>query len=185
MKENNSQSRLQVLYHKEIAPNLLKTLSCGSIMAVPRLLKIHLNMGVGEALAKKDILDHAMNDMRLIAGQQPIITRARKSVAGFKIREGWPIGCTVTLRGRNMYQFFDRLINVAIPRIRDFRGINVKSFDKFGNLSMGISEQIIFPEINYDKIDEIRGMDITIVSSGKNVEHTRALLAAFKFPFRN
>jgi large subunit ribosomal protein L5 len=154
-------------------------------MAVPRIEKLTLNMGVGEAVGDKKILEHAMDDMAKISGQKPMLTRARKSVAGFKIREGWPIGCKVTLRRRQMYEFLDRLINIAIPRIRDFRGLNPKSFDGRGNYNMGIREQIIFPEIDYDQIDAIRGMNITITTTAKTDDEGRALLKAFSFPFRS
>lgn len=153
-------------------------------MEVPRITKITINMGVGEALTDKKVLENAVADMEKIAGQKPVITKARKSVAGFKVREGWPIGCKVTLRADRMYDFLDRLITISIPRIRDFRGLNPKSFDGQGNYSMGIKEQIIFPEIEYDRIDKLRGMDITITTSANNAEESRALLAAFKFPFR-
>jgi large subunit ribosomal protein L5 len=154
-------------------------------MQVPRIDKIVVNMGVGEAVADKKILDHAVSDMTKIVGQKPLVTKARKSVATFKIREGYPIGCKVTLRGARMYEFLDRLVNVAMPRIRDFRGISGKSFDGRGNYNMGVKEQIIFPEIEYDKIDAIRGMNITISTTAKSDAEARALLAAFKFPFRN
>jgi len=163
---------------------LTEQFSYKSSMEVPCIEKISLNMGVGEALADKKILQFAVNDMTAIAGQKPIITYARKSVAGFKVREGWPIGCKVTMRSEQMYEFLDRLISIAIPRIRDFRGLNPKSFDGRGNYSMGITEQIMFPEIDYDKIDTIRGMDINITTSAKNDEEGRALLEAFSFPFR-
>jgi large subunit ribosomal protein L5 len=153
-------------------------------MQVPRLEKITLNMGVGEAVADKKVMEHAVGDLRAIAGQQPIVTMARKSVAGFKIREGWPVGCKVTLRRERMYEFLDRLISVAIPRIRDFRGLSAKAFDGRGNYSMGVREQIIFPEIDYDKIDTLRGLDITITTSARTDEEGRALLEAFNFPFR-
>ena len=153
-------------------------------MQVPRVQKITLNMGVGEAVADKKILDNAVKDMQQIAGQKPVKTLARKSVAGFKIRDGYPIGCKVTLRKNRMYEFLDRLVSIAIPRIRDFRGLNAKSFDKQGNYSMGVSEQIIFPEINYDEIDAIRGMDITISTTARNPEEGKALLEAFNFPFK-
>jgi large subunit ribosomal protein L5 len=156
-----------------------------SVMQVPRITKITLNMGVGEAIGDKKVLENAVGDMEKIAGQKPVITRARKSIAGFKIREGWPIGCKVTLRRERMYEFLDRLINVAIPRIRDFRGLNSRSFDGRGNYSMGVSEQIIFPEIDYDKVDALRGMDITITTTARTNEEGRALLEAFKFPFKN
>jgi large subunit ribosomal protein L5 len=153
-------------------------------MQVPRIQKITLNMGVGEAIADKKVLDHAVGDLRAISGQQPIITKARLSVAAFKIREGWPIGCKVTLRRERMYEFLDRLINVAIPRIRDFRGLSARSFDGRGNYSLGVKEQIMFPEIDYDKIDALRGLDITITTSARTDEEGRALLEAFNFPFR-
>jgi large subunit ribosomal protein L5 len=153
-------------------------------MEVPRITKITLNMGVGEALTDKKVLENAMADMEKIAGQKPVVTKAKKSVAGFKVREGWPIGCKVTLRADRMYDFLDRLITISIPRIRDFRGLNPKSFDGQGNYSMGIKEQIIFPEIEYDRIDKLRGMDVTITTTAKNAEESRALLTAFKFPFR-
>ena len=154
-------------------------------MEVPRITKITLNMGVGEAIGDRKVMEHAVGDMEKIAGQKAIVCKARKSVAGFKVREGWPIGCKVTLRRERMYEFLDRLINVAIPRIRDFRGVNAKAFDGRGNYSMGVREQIIFPEIDYDKIDSLRGMDICITTTAKTDEEGRALLAAFNFPFRN
>jgi large subunit ribosomal protein L5 len=154
-------------------------------MQVPRIEKITINMGVGEAIADKKVLDHAVSDLRALSGQQPIITHARISVAAFKVREGWPVGCKVTLRRERMYEFLDRLINVAIPRIRDFRGMSGKAFDGRGNYSLGLKEQIVFPEIDYDKIDALRGMDITITTSAKTDAEARALLEAFKFPFRN
>jgi large subunit ribosomal protein L5 len=153
-------------------------------MEVPRITKITLNMGVGEALTDKKVLEHAVADMEKISGQKVVITKAKKSIAGFKLREDWPVGCKVTLRSERMYDFFDRLVTIAIPRIRDFRGMNPKSFDGQGNYSMGVKEQIIFPEIEYDKIDKLRGMDITINTTAKTAEESRALLAAFKFPFR-
>ena len=178
-------SRLQTEYAEKIVGQLMERFQYGSVLQVPRIEKISLNMGVGEAIADKKIMDHAVSDLRSIAGQQPIVTNARKSVAGFKIREGWPIGCKVTLRRERMYEFLDRLINVAIPRIRDFRGLNPKAFDGRGNYSMGVREQIIFPEIDYDKIDALRGLDITITTSAQTDEEGRALLEAFKFPFRS
>ena len=153
-------------------------------MEVPRVVKVTLNMGVGEALTDKKVLENAVSDMEKIAGQKVVVTKARKSIAGFKVREGWPIGCKVTLRGERMYDFLDRLVTISIPRIRDFRGLNPKSFDRQGNYSMGVKEQIIFPEIEYDKIDALRGMDITITTTAKTVDEGRALLTAFKFPFR-
>ncbi|MDH5691766.1 MAG: 50S ribosomal protein L5 [Gammaproteobacteria bacterium] len=178
-------TRLQEHYRNNVVKALTEQFGYKTPMAVPRIEKITLNMGVGEAVSDKKVLDHAMSDLKLISGQQPIVTKARKSIAGFKIREGWPIGCKVTLRRAHMYEFLDRLINVAVPRIRDFRGLNGKSFDGRGNYSMGVKEQIIFPEIDYDKIDALRGMDITITTSAKTNEEGRALLAAFNFPFRN
>ena len=177
-------ARLQTLYKETIVPELLSKFSYASVMQVPRVEKITLNMGVGEAIADKKILQNAVEDMQKIAGQKPIITYARKSIAGFKIREGMAIGCKVTLRREMMYEFLDRLITIAIPRIRDFRGLNPKSFDGRGNYSMGVKEQIIFPEIDYDKIDALRGMDITITTSARSDEEARALLEQFKFPFR-
>jgi len=177
-------ARLQDKYRQEIVPQLFKELGFKSIMQVPRIEKITLNMGVGEALADKKVLDHAVNDMVAISGQKPIVTYARKSVAGFKVREGWPIGCKVTLRGVRMYEFLDRLVTVAIPRIRDFRGLSAKSFDGRGNYSMGVREQIIFAEIDYDRIDALRGMDITVTTTARTNEEGQALLGAFKFPFR-
>jgi large subunit ribosomal protein L5 len=178
-------SRLQTIYRERIVPELKEKLGYGSIMQVPRIEKITLNMGVGEALADKKVLDNAVGDMRAIAGQQPIVTKARLSVAAFKVREGWPIGCKVTLRRERMYEFLDRLISIAIPRIRDFRGLSGKAFDGRGNYSMGVKEQIMFPEIDYDKIDALRGLDITITTSARTDEEGRALLEAFNFPFRN
>jgi large subunit ribosomal protein L5 len=156
-----------------------------SIMEVPKITKITLNMGVGEAIGDKKVLEHAVGDMEKIAGQKAVITHARKSIAGFKVREGWPIGCKVTLRRERMYEFLDRLINISIPRIRDFRGLSNKSFDGRGNYSMGVKEQIMFPEIDYDKIDALRGLDITITTTARTDEEGRALLEAFKFPFKN
>ena len=177
-------SRLQADYQDRIVGELKEKLGYTSVMQVPRIEKITLNMGVGEAIADKKVMDNAVKDLRQIAGQQPIVTHARKSVAAFKIREGWPIGCKVTLRRERMYEFLDRLINVAIPRIRDFRGMSPKAFDGRGNYSMGVREQIIFPEIDYDKIDVLRGLDITITTSARTNDEGRALLEAFKFPFR-
>ena len=176
---------LQDTFNNEIAPKLMNDLVIKNIMAVPRLKKVVINMGVGEAAIDKKYLESAKSDLTAIAGQQAIITYARKSVASFKIREGWPIGCKATLRGKRMYDFIERLINVAIPRERDFRGLNPKSFDEQGNYSMGIKEQIIFPEINYDNIDKIRGMDICINISANNKLDAKALLQALNFPFRN
>ncbi len=178
-------SRLQETYKKEIVPALQKKLGVKSVMEVPAITKITINMGVGEAMSDKKLIDHAVNDMIKIAGQKPVVTLARKSVAAFKVREGWPIGCKVTLRRERMYEFFDRLVSIAIPRIRDFRGLPAKSFDGRGNYTMGVKEQIIFPEIDYDKIDRIRGMDIVITTSAKTDDEGRALLQAFNFPIRS
>ncbi len=178
-------ARLQKHYRENVVRQLQQRFSYASVMQVPKITKITLNMGVGEAVGDKKILEHAVKDMRAIAGQQPVVTHARKSVATFKIREGWPIGCKVTLRRERMYEFLDRLINVAIPRIRDFRGLNPRAFDRRGNYSMGVKEQIIFPEIDYDKVDALRGMDITITTTARTDEEGRALLEAFRFPFRN
>ncbi len=176
--------RLKELYKEKIVPQLHKDLGCTNIMEVPRITKITLNMGVGEAIANKKVIQHAVADMSAIAGQKPVVTYARKSVAGFKVREGWPIGVKVTLRNNQMYEFLDRLVSVAIPRIRDFRGLSARAFDGRGNYSLGVKEQIIFPEIDYDKIDTLRGMDITITTSAANDKAGRALLGAFNFPFR-
>ena len=172
-------------FRSVLAPKLQSELGLANLMAVPRVAKITLNMGVGEAVGDKKVLEHAMSDMELISGQKPVVTKSRKSIAGFKIRDGWPIGCKVTLRDERMYEFLNRLINVAIPRIRDFRGISPKQFDGRGNFAMGITEQIIFPEIDYDRIDRLRGMDITISTTAASDDHGRALLAAFNFPFRS
>ena len=177
-------AKLHGYYNENVVKELMSQFGYTSIMQVPRIEKITLNMGVGEALADKKILDNAAADMAAISGQKPLITIARKSVAGFKIREGYPIGCKVTLRGERMWEFLERLISISIPRIRDFRGLNAKSFDGRGNYSMGVKEQIIFPEIDYDKVDRVRGMDITITTSAKSDEEGHALLAAFNFPFR-
>ena len=177
-------SRLQQIYKEQIIPELIREFGYTSVMQVPRIKKITLNMGVGEAITDKKILQNAADDMQKISGQKPVITFARKSIAGFKIREGMPIGCKVTLRREKMYEFLDRLISIAIPRIRDFRGLNPKSFDGRGSYSMGIKEQIIFPEVDYDKIDVLRGMDITITTSAKSDEEAKGLLVQFKFPFR-
>lgn len=177
-------AKLHDFYKETVVPELMKQFSYTSVMQVPRIEKITLNMGVGEALADKKILDNAVADLEAITGQKVIRTNARKSVAGFKIREGFPIGCKVTLRGEHMWDFLQRLISIAIPRIRDFRGLNPKSFDGRGNYSMGVREQIIFPEIDYDKVDRVRGLDITITTSAKSDEEARALLSAFNFPFK-
>ena len=178
-------SSLKEIYNNEIAPKLMKELNLTNVMQVPRLTKITLNMGVGEAIGDKKTLESAVSDMTLISGQKPVITKARKSIAGFKVREGWPIGVKVTLRASRMYDFLERLIGIAIPRIRDFRGISAKQFDGRGNFSMGVSEQIIFPEIDYDKIDKIRGLDVTIVTSSKNKQGTLELLKEFNFPLND
>ncbi|NMG76160.1 50S ribosomal protein L5 [Aromatoleum diolicum] len=178
-------ARLQQYYKETIAPELLKQFGYQSVMEVPRISKITLNMGVGEAVGDKKILEHAVGDMQKIAGQKPVVTKARKSIAGFKIRDGYPIGCMVTLRGAKMFEFLDRLVTIAMPRIRDFRGIGGKGFDGRGNYNLGVKEQIIFPEIEYDKIDALRGMNISITTTAKNDQEARALLAAFKFPFKN
>lgn len=177
-------ARLKQLYRDEIVKNLMNEFHFKSVMQVPRIKKITLNMGVGEAIADKKVLDHALSDLTKIAGQKPVMTHARKSISNFKLREGWPLGCKVTLRGDRMYEFLDRLITIAIPRIRDFRGFSARAFDGRGNYSMGLKEQIVFPEIEYDKIDAIRGMDITITTSAKNDAEAKALLTAFQFPFR-
>lgn len=178
-------ARLQQTYQEKVVPELMSRFAYRNVMEVPRIAKISLNMGLGEAVADKKIIDHAVRDMTQIAGQKPVVTKARKSIAGFKIRDGWPIGCKVTLRRERMYEFLDRLISVALPRVRDFRGVNGRGFDGRGNFSMGISEQIIFPEIDYDKIDALRGMDITITTTAMTNEEGRALLEGFGFPFRN
>ncbi|MCB2262925.1 MAG: 50S ribosomal protein L5 [Candidatus Thiosymbion ectosymbiont of Robbea hypermnestra] len=177
-------SRLQTTYREDVVGRLMEKFGYRTVMQVPRIEKISLNMGVGEAIADKKVMENAVADLRLIAGQKPIVTKARKSVAAFKIREGWAVGCKVTLRRERMYEFLDRLINIAIPRIRDFRGLSAKAFDGRGNYSMGMKEQIVFPEIDYDKIDALRGLDITITTSAPTDEEGRALLEAFKFPFR-
>ena len=178
-------ARLQQFYKDTVVAELVKQFGYKSVMEVPRITKITLNMGVGEAVGDKKILEHAIGDMTKIAGQKPVATLARKSIAGFKIRDGYPIGCMVTLRGPRMFEFFDRLITIALPRVRDFRGIASKGFDGRGNYNLGVKEQIIFPEIEYDKIDALRGMNISITTTAKTDEEARALLAAFKFPFKN
>jgi len=177
-------ARLHKFYREKVVPDLMQKFGYKSVMQVPRLRKITLNMGVGEALGDKKILDNAVGDMTRIAGQKPVVTKARKSIAAFKVRAGFPIGCMVTLRGARMYEFLDRLVNIAIPRIRDFRGVSSRAFDGRGNYSLGVKEQIIFPEIEYDKIDAIRGLDISINTTAKTDDEARALLAAFRFPFR-
>lgn len=177
-------ARLQKLYKEELAPALLKELGLANVMEVPRLEKITINMGVGEAVNDKKIMDNAVRDLGLIAGQKPLITKSKKSIAGFKIRDGWPIGCKVTLRREQMYEFLDRLINISLPRTRDFRGLSAKSFDGRGNYTFGVKEHIIFPEIDFEKTDAMRGMDITFTTSAKTDEQAKALLAAFGFPFK-
>jgi large subunit ribosomal protein L5 len=178
-------ARLKEIYRKEVIPALTKQFGYKSSMQVPRISKIVLNMGVGEAIADKKILDSAVGDMTKLAGQKPVITKAKKSIAIWKIRTGYPLGCMVTLRQDRMYEFLDRLVSIALPRVRDFRGVSARSFDGRGNFSMGVKEQIIFPEIEYDKIDTLRGMNITIATTAKTDAEARALLAAFKFPFKN
>ena len=177
-------AKLHDYYRDQVVNELKNKFGYKSVMQVPRIEKITLNMGVGEALTDKKLLDNAVADLAAISGQKPLVTKARKSVAGFKIRQGYPIGCKVTLRGEHMWEFFERLITIAVPRIRDFRGLSAKSFDGRGNYSMGVREQIIFPEIDYDKVDRVRGLDITITTTAKNDEEGQALLAAFNFPFR-
>ncbi len=178
-------ARLQEFYKKEVVAQLQKQFGYKSVMQVPRILKVTLNMGVGEAVADKKVLENAVADMTKIAGQKPVTTKARKSIAGFKIREGYPIGCMVTLRGPKMFEFLDRLVSVALPRVRDFRGIAAKGFDGQGNYNMGVKEQIIFPEIEYDKVDALRGLNISITTTAKTDAEAKALLLAFKFPFKN
>ncbi|MDR1350949.1 MAG: 50S ribosomal protein L5 [Zoogloeaceae bacterium] len=178
-------ARLFEIYKKEVSPELVKRFGYKSVMEAPRITKVTLNMGVGEAVADKKVLENAVGDMQKIAGQKPVITKAKKSIAGFKIRDGYPIGCMVTLRGPRMYEFIDRLVSVALPRVRDFRGIAGKGFDGRGNYNMGVKEQIVFPEIEYDKVDALRGMNISITTTAKTDEECRALLGAFKFPFKN
>jgi len=178
-------ARLQELYRNRVVGDLLAKFGYKSVMQVPRLTKITLNMGVSEAVADKKVIEHAVADMGKIAGQKPVVTKTRKSIAGFKIREDYPIGCMVTLRGARMYEFLDRLVSVALPRVRDFRGVSGRAFDGRGNFNFGIWEQIIFPEIEYDKIDALRGMNISITTTAKTDEEAKALLSAFSFPFRN
>ena len=178
-------ARLQSIYKEKIVPELMEKFGYKSIMEVPRITKLTLNMGVGEAVADKKVMEHAVSDMTKIAGQKPVVTVARQAIAGFKIREDYPVGCMVTLRGVRMYEFLDRLVTVAFPRVRDFRGVNGRSFDGRGNYNIGVKEQIIFPEIEYDKIDALRGMNISVTTTAKTDEEAKALLAAFKFPFRN
>ncbi len=178
-------ARLNEVYKNEIAGKLKEDLGLTNTMEVPKITKITLNMGVGEALGDKKVLENAVAEMTLIAGQKPVVCLARKSIAGFKVREGWPIGCKVTLRSERMYEFLDRLVSIAIPRVRDFRGVSAKSFDGRGNFAMGVTEQIIFPEIEYDKVDALRGMDITITTSARTDDEGRALLRAFNFPLKD
>ena len=178
-------ARLQAYYREKVVPDLMKKFGYKTTMQVPRLTKITLNMGVSEAVSDKKVMDNAVGDLTKIAGQKPVVTKSKKAIAGFKIRENVPIGCMVTLRGARMYEFLDRFVTVALPRVRDFRGISGRSFDGRGNYNVGVKEQIIFPEIDYDKIDAIRGMNISITTSAKSDEECRALLAAFKFPFKN
>jgi len=180
-----SSSRLQGVYREKIVPELMKKFGYKSVMQVPRLRKITLNMGVSEAVSDKKVMDNAVGDLTKIAGQKPVVTKSRKAIAAFKIRENVPIGCMVTLRGVRMYEFLDRFVTIALPRVRDFRGISGRSFDGRGNYNIGVKEQIIFPEIEYEKIDTIRGLNISITTSAKNDEECKALLAAFKFPFKN
>lgn len=177
-------ARLKKLYQDDVAAKLKEELGLNNVMEVPRITKITLNMGVGEALSDKKLLENAVADLEKLSGQKVVVTKARKSIAGFKVREGWPIGCKVTLRSERMWDFLDRLVDVAIPRIRDFRGLNPKSFDGRGNYSMGVREQIIFPEINYDTVDKVRGLDITITTTARNNDEGRALLTALGFPFK-
>lgn len=178
-------ARLAIHYRDKVVPDLMKKFGYKTVMEVPRLRKITVNMGVGETVNDKKVLDHAVADMTKIAGQKPVVTKTRKSIANFKVRAGYPVGCMVTLRGARMYEFLDRLVNIAIPRIRDFRGVSNRAFDGRGNYSLGVKEQIIFPEIEYDKIDALRGMDIAINTSAKTDDEARALLTAFRFPFRH
>jgi len=184
-KAEPAQARLQAIYREKIVPELMEKFGFTSVMQVPRLEKITLNMGVSEAVSDKKVMDNAVGDLTKIAGQKPVVTKSKKPIAGFKIREGVPIGCMVTLRGVRMYEFLDRFVTVALPRVRDFRGISGRSFDGRGNYNIGVKEQIIFPEIEYDKIDVIRGMNISITTSAKNDDECKALLVAFKFPFKN
>jgi large subunit ribosomal protein L5 len=178
-------ARLQAHYREKVVPDLMKKFGYTSSMQVPRLTKITLNMGVSEAVSDKKVMDHAVGDLTKIAGQKPVVTKSKKAIAGFKIRDGVPIGCMVTLRGVRMFEFLDRFVTIALPRVRDFRGISGRAFDGRGNYNIGVKEQIIFPEIEYDKIDAIRGLNISITTSAKNDEECRALLTAFKFPFKN
>ena len=178
-------ARLQSFYKEKVAADLMKKFGYKSVMEVPRITKITLNMGLGEAINDKKVIEHAVGDLTKIAGQKPVVTKARKAIAGFKIRQGYPIGAMVTLRGQTMYEFLDRFITVALPRVRDFSGISGKAFDGRGNYNIGVKEQIIFPEIEYDKIDALRGLNISITTTAKSDDEAKALLSAFKFPFRN
>ena len=178
-------ARLQAFYREKVVPSLTEKFGYKSIMEVPRITKITLNMGVSEAVADKKVMDHAVSDLTKIAGQKPVITKSKKAIAGFKIRENVPIGCMVTLRGVQMYEFLDRFVTIALPRVRDFRGISGRSFDGRGNYNIGVKEQIIFPEIDYDKVDALRGLNISITTSAKSDDEAKALLASFKFPFKN
>ena len=178
-------ARLQQVYREKIVPELVKKFGYKSVMQVPRLTKITLNMGVSEAVSDKKVMDHAVSDLTKIAGQKPVVTKSKKAIAGFKIRDGVPIGCMVTLRGVQMYEFLDRFVTIALPRVRDFRGISGRAFDGRGNYNIGVKEQIIFPEVDYDKIDVLRGLNISITTTAKNDEEAKALLTAFKFPFKN
>jgi large subunit ribosomal protein L5 len=190
-KESSSSSpapkvaRLQAIYRDKISPELIEKFSYKSPMQVPRITKITLNMGVSEAVSDKKVMDHAVSDLTKIAGQKPVVTKSKKAIAGFKIRDGVPIGCMVTLRGVQMYEFLDRFVTIALPRVRDFRGISGRAFDGRGNYNIGVKEQIIFPEVDYDKIDVLRGLNISITTTAKNDEEAKALLTAFKFPFKN
>ncbi len=178
-------SRLQDVYKEQVVPDLVKKFGYKSVMEVPRLTKITLNMGVSEAVADKKVIEHAVGDLTKIAGQKPVVTKARKAIAAFKVREGMPIGCSVTLRGRRMYEFLDRLITIALPRVRDFRGVSSRAFDGRGNYNIGVKEQIIFPEVEYDKVDALRGLNISITTTARTDDECKALLAAFRFPFKN
>ena len=178
-------ARLQAIYRDTIAPGLIAKFGYKSVMEVPRITKITLNMGVSEAVSDKKVMEHAVSDMTKIAGQKPVVTKSKKAIAGFKIRDGVPIGCMVTLRGVQMYEFLDRFVTIALPRVRDFRGISGRSFDGRGNYNIGVKEQIIFPEVEYDKVDALRGLNISITTTAKNDDECKALLAAFKFPFKN
>jgi large subunit ribosomal protein L5 len=185
LQEKKIMARFQQLYREQVVPSLMTQFGYKSVMQVPRMTKITLNMGVSEAVADKKVLDHAVGDLTKIAGQKPVITKAKKAIAGFKIRQGYPIGTMVTLRGERMFEFLDRLVTVALPRVLDFRGVSAKAFDGRGNYNIGVKEQIIFPEIEYDKIDAIRGLNISITTTAKSDDEAKALLAAFRFPFRN